>query len=150
VEHVTGVGRHAGAAQYRRTVAIGEHTGWIAVSLATSEHALDVELSESLLPVVAAVLARVRRLFDLNAVPDAVSAHLKQDPDLARQVRRTPGLRVPGAFDPFELAVRAILGQQVSVAGATTLAGRWARTLGESIATPFPELTHLCPTPEAT
>ena len=64
---------------------------------------------------------------------------------LARVVRRLPGLRVPGAFDGFELAVRAVLGQQVSVRAATTLAGRWAETFGAAIATPFPQLNRLAP-----
>ncbi len=60
-------------------------------------------------------------------------------------VRRIPGLRVAGAFDGFELAVRAILGQQVSVKGATTLAGRWAQAFGAPIATPYAELNRLSP-----
>jgi AraC family transcriptional regulator of adaptative response / DNA-3-methyladenine glycosylase II len=84
-------------------------------------------------------------LFDLGAVPDAVSSLLLLDPLLATVVRRIPGLRVAGAFDGFELAVRAILGQQVSVKAATTLAGRWAQTFGTPIATPYPELTRLSP-----
>jgi len=61
-------------------------------------------------------------------------------------VKRVPGLRVPGAFDGFELAVRAVLGQQVSVKAATTMAGRWAAAFGEPIATPWPELGRLAPT----
>src|SRR5271163_1713862 len=111
---------------YRRTMAIGETQGWIAVSLAKSAIALDVEMSQTLAPVIGAVIVRVKHLFDLGAAPDAVSALLSQDPTLAGVVRRLPGLRVPGAFDGFELAVRAVLGQQISVRGATTLAGRWA------------------------
>jgi AraC family transcriptional regulator of adaptative response / DNA-3-methyladenine glycosylase II len=78
-------------------------------------------------------------------VPDAVSGLLSEDPLLAKVVQRIPGLRVAGAFDGFELAVRAILGQQVSVKGATTLAGRWAQAFGVPIATPFPELNRLTP-----
>jgi AraC family transcriptional regulator of adaptative response / DNA-3-methyladenine glycosylase II len=135
----------ADATHYRRTVAIDEHSGWIAVSAGKRENALDVEISPSLAPVIGAVIARVKRLFDLGAVPDAVSAHLSQDPLLAKVVRRIPGLRVAGAFDGFELAVRAILGQQVSVKGATTLAGRWAQAFGAPIATPYPELNRLTP-----
>jgi AraC family transcriptional regulator of adaptative response / DNA-3-methyladenine glycosylase II len=111
---------------YRRTVAIGEHQGFIGVSLAASGTALEVELSPGLAPVIGAVIVRVKNLFDLGATPDAVAEVLSQDPMLAGVVRRLPGLRVPGAFDGFELAVRAVLGQQVSVRGATTLAGRWA------------------------
>jgi AraC family transcriptional regulator, regulatory protein of adaptative response / DNA-3-methyladenine glycosylase II len=135
----------ADATHYRRTVAIDEHTGWIAVSQGKKDNALNVEMSPSLTPVIGAVIARVKRLFDLGAVPDAVSAVLLQEPLLTDVVRRIPGLRVAGAFDGFELAVRAILGQQVSVKGATTLAGRWARAFGTPIATPFPMLNRLTP-----
>jgi AraC family transcriptional regulator of adaptative response / DNA-3-methyladenine glycosylase II len=135
----------ADATHYRRTVAIDEHTGWIAVSEGRRDNALNVEISPSLAPVIGAVIVRVKRLFDLGAVPDAVSGVLCHDPLLARVVRRIPGLRVAGAFDGFELAVRAILGQQVSVKGATTLAGRWAQAFGAPIATPYPSLNRLTP-----
>ena len=130
---------------YRRTVSIGTYGGWIAVSLARSGQALDLELSPSLIPVIGAVALRVKRLFDLGADPCAVSAHLGTDPLLAEAVRRLPGLRVPGAFDGFEIAVRAILGQQVSVRSATILAGRWAEKFGDPISTPYPLLTRLAP-----
>jgi AraC family transcriptional regulator, regulatory protein of adaptative response / DNA-3-methyladenine glycosylase II len=130
---------------YRRTVAIGEAVGWIAVSLAKSGAALDVEMSQTLAPVIGAVIVRVKHLFDLGAAPHAVSTLLSQDPMLAGVVRRLPGLRVAGAFDGFELAVRAVLGQQVSVKAATTMAGRWAQSFGEPIATPYPELNRLTP-----
>jgi len=138
----------ADATHYRRTVALDGHSGWIAVSPGKKDNALNVEMSPSLTPVVGAVIARVKRLFDLGAVPDAVNALLSQDQLLAKTVRRIPGLRVAGAFDGFELAVRAILGQQVSVKSATTLAGRWAQAFGTPIATPYPELSRLTPTAE--
>jgi AraC family transcriptional regulator of adaptative response / DNA-3-methyladenine glycosylase II len=124
------------ATHYRRTVSIDDHHGWIAVSLAARGAALDVELSQSLAPVIGAVIVRVKQLFDLSAAPDAVTALLSQDSKLKAIVLRLPGLRVPGAFDGFELAVRAVLGQQVSVKAATTMAGRWARALGAKSATP--------------
>ncbi|MGV3722051.1 MAG: DNA-3-methyladenine glycosylase family protein, partial [Actinomycetota bacterium] len=66
---------------------------------------------------------------------------------LAEAVTRNPGLRVPGAFDGFELAVRAILGQQITVKAATTLAGRFCDAFGEAVETPHPALSRLCPTP---
>jgi AraC family transcriptional regulator of adaptative response / DNA-3-methyladenine glycosylase II len=139
------------ATHYRRSVSIDGKQGWIGVSL--HEHrgqqrggALKVDMSASLTPVIGAVIARVKQLCDLGAVPDAVSGLLERDPLLGSVVRRIPGLRVPGAFDGFELAVRAILGQQVSVKGATTLAGRWARTFGTPLATPYPEITLVAPT----
>jgi AraC family transcriptional regulator, regulatory protein of adaptative response / DNA-3-methyladenine glycosylase II len=131
---------------YRRTVAIGDHQGWIEVSLGKSGHALNLEMSQSLAPVIGAVIVRVKNLFDLSAIPDAVSALLSGDPTLAGILTRLPGLRVPGAFDGFELGVRAVLGQQVSVKSATTMAGRWARAFGAVIATPYPELDRLTPT----
>jgi AraC family transcriptional regulator of adaptative response / DNA-3-methyladenine glycosylase II len=101
-----------------------------------------------------AMTERVRSLFDLGLDPDTVSAHLARDSVLQRSVRARPGLRVPGAWDPFELAVRAILGQQVSVAGATTLAGRVVQRFGTLLdASVVPEsrrgeLTHAFPRPE--
>lgn len=134
------------ATHYRRTVAVGEVKGWISVSLAPSDVALDVEMSPSLAPVIGAVVVRVKRLFDLEAVPDAVHAVLSQDPLLAPVVHRLPGLRVAGAFDAFELAVRTVLGQQVSVKAATTVAGRWVEHFGEPLATPYPALDRLSPT----
>jgi AraC family transcriptional regulator of adaptative response / DNA-3-methyladenine glycosylase II len=130
---------------YRRTVAIGAAKGWIAVSMHKSGDALNVEISPALTPVIGAVIARVKQLFDLGAAPDAVSLALGADDLLAATVRRLPGLRVAGAFDGFELAVRTVLGQQVSVKGASTIAGRWAATFGEAIATPFAELNRLSP-----
>jgi AraC family transcriptional regulator of adaptative response / DNA-3-methyladenine glycosylase II len=89
------------------------------------------------------VILRVKNLFDLDAVPDAVHELLSKDPVLAPSVRRLPGLRVPGAFDGFELAVRAVLGQQISVKAATTLAGRWAHAFGAEIVTPYVDLNRL-------
>jgi AraC family transcriptional regulator of adaptative response / DNA-3-methyladenine glycosylase II len=136
----------ADATHYRRTVSIEQHDGWIAVSRGNKRNALSLEISPSLAPVIGAVIARVKRLFDLAAVPDAVSALLSRDPLLADTVRRIPGLRVAGAFDGFELAVRAVLGQQISVKGATTMAGRWAQRFGTPIATPHLELNRLTPT----
>jgi AraC family transcriptional regulator of adaptative response / DNA-3-methyladenine glycosylase II len=136
------------ATHYRRTVSIGESKGWIAVSKHKAGTALNLQLSPSLTPVIGAVIARVKHLFDLGSLPDAVSGLLRKDPLLAPTVRRLPGLRVAGAFDGFELAVRTVLGQQVSVKGATTIAGRWAAAFGTRIETPFPELTHLSPTAE--
>ncbi|MBI4718312.1 MAG: helix-turn-helix domain-containing protein [Planctomycetes bacterium] len=131
---------------YARTVAMGENCGWIKVARpGKNVCSLSVELSASLSPVLPAVLARIRGLFDLDARPDAVAEHLMSDPFLCPAVRRTHGLRVPGAFDPFELAWRAVLGQQVSVRAATALAGRVAETFGEPATTPFPALNRYSP-----
>ena len=96
---------------------------------------------------VADVVARIRRLFDLDADPASVDEVLGGDPMLAESVRRTPGLRVPGAVDGFELLVRAILGQQVSVAAARTFAGRLVARCGTPLDSPAGTLTHSFPTP---
>ncbi len=134
------------ATHYRRTAGIGAHRGWIAVSLSADRRALTVEISRSLAPAIAVVIARVKDLFDLGAAPEAVDAHLRRDPTLAGIVRRIPGLRVPGAFDGFEIAARTILGQQVSVKAASTLAARIALAQGEPIETPYADLSRLTPT----
>lgn len=134
---------------YERTVAIGEHRGWLRVARIADRNQLAVELSTALAPALPVLLVRLRNLFDLDARPDVIDDHLAQDPRLAPLVKRRPGLRVPGAFDPFELSVRAVLGQQVSVRGASTLAGRVAERFGEAIETPVAGLDRLTPTAAA-
>ena len=100
------------AAVYRRTVRIGAHRGWLAVAPAGGgAHALRAEIALSLCRALVPLTARLRRLFDLDAHPRAIAAHLAADPRLAAHVEARPGLRVPGAFDGFEAAVRA---QQLS------------------------------------
>ncbi|HJQ07651.1 MAG TPA: AlkA N-terminal domain-containing protein, partial [Nocardioides sp.] len=98
---------------------------------------------------LSAAIARTRRLLDADADPVAVDAHLSADRCLRPLVRRRPGLRVPGHVDGVELATRAILGQQVSVAGARTLAARLVAAHGREVATDIPGLTHLFPTADA-
>jgi AraC family transcriptional regulator of adaptative response / DNA-3-methyladenine glycosylase II len=94
---------------------------------------------------------RVRRMFDLACDPEAVAAVLGRDPLLAPLIRRWPGTRIPGAWDGYELAVRAILGQQVSVAAATTLAGRLAAHASNTGAGPgYPAPDRLADMPDAT
>jgi AraC family transcriptional regulator of adaptative response / DNA-3-methyladenine glycosylase II len=133
---------------YLRTAALGKHRGWVRVEPVEGRNALAVELSLSLVPVLPGLLARLRNLFDLNARPDVIVRHLGGDARIGPAIRRCPGLRVPGAFHGFELAVRAVLGQQVSVRAATTVAGRMAAAFGQPIETPFPGLNRLSPTPE--
>jgi len=113
---------HVSDGVYARTIS---ERAWIAVRLDGERHVrLDVH-SESASPgELFAVVGRVRRLFDLDCDPAPIAAHLRRDRTLAPLVRKRPGLRVPGAWEPLEIAVRAILGQQVTVAGATTLAAR--------------------------
>jgi AraC family transcriptional regulator of adaptative response / DNA-3-methyladenine glycosylase II len=140
VPHVEGVQD----GKYFRTVSIIRQnrtvTGQIEVRQDADKHMLSVQLSDSLLPVCAPVLERLKRLFDLRADPAAISLAL------GKVAQQRPGLRLPGSFEGFEMAVRAILGQQVSVAAASTLAGRLALRYGEPIQTPFTALTRLFPT----
>jgi AraC family transcriptional regulator of adaptative response / DNA-3-methyladenine glycosylase II len=131
---------------YARTVHLGESRGWIRVTQAKGKNALMLEFTHSLTAVLPSLLTRVRELFDLNARPDIISGHLKKDKRLAPLVKRTPGMRVPGAFNGFELGLRAIIGQQVTVKAATTIGCRVAEAFGEPFVTPFPELNRLTPT----
>jgi AraC family transcriptional regulator of adaptative response / DNA-3-methyladenine glycosylase II len=91
---------------------------------------------------------RVRRVLDLEVDPGAIDAAISRDPKLAPLIARSPGIRVPGTFDGFELVVRAIFGQQVSVAGARTSLGRLVTTAGTPLARPNGGITHLFPTAE--
>ena len=143
---LNGVERVDGDA-YLRTVRLGDHTGWVRVRHAPKQRALLVEFPHALTPVLPVLLGRLRYLFDLSARPDVIAAHLKRDARLSNLVKRHPGLRVPGAFEGFELAVRAVLGQQVTVKAATTIAGRLVQAFGEPIETPHEGLTHLTPPP---
>jgi AraC family transcriptional regulator of adaptative response / DNA-3-methyladenine glycosylase II len=132
---------------YFRTAAVGSHQGWLKVEPRSGRNALAVELATSLMPALPEVLVRLKSLFDLNARPDVIASHLALDARLSNIAAGCPGLRVPGAFDGFELTVRAILGQRVSVPAATTLARRLAVRFGEPIETPFPGLCRLSPSP---
>jgi AraC family transcriptional regulator, regulatory protein of adaptative response / DNA-3-methyladenine glycosylase II len=97
----------------------------------------------------AAALGHCRALFDLDTDPAPIAAHLGGDPLLGPLVRRSPGRRVPGSVDGAEIAVRAVLGQQVSLAGAATLAGRLVQMYGQPLARPLGGVTHLFPAAEA-
>jgi AraC family transcriptional regulator of adaptative response / DNA-3-methyladenine glycosylase II len=132
---------------YSRTVNLGEAKGWIRVTQAKKTHALVIEFTHTLTPVLPALLGRVRALFDLQARPDVIAKHLRKDACLKAAVGGNPGLRVPGAFDGFEMGVRAILGQQVTVKAATTIACRFVEAFGEPIVTGFDELNRLTPKP---
>jgi AraC family transcriptional regulator of adaptative response / DNA-3-methyladenine glycosylase II len=133
---------------YLRSARIGDAAGWIRVTQLPAKHQIELSVAPALAAVLMPLLARVRAQFDLDANPAVIEAHLRQDPLLDSHIQSMPGLRVPGAFDTFELAARAVLGQQVSVAGATTLSGRLVARFGESIETPFAEITHHFPRAE--
>ena len=130
--------------RYRRTVRLERggkvHAGWIEVAPSPRKSALRVTASASLAGAVPALLARVKPLLDLASRPDEIAAAL------GPLAEAHPGLRLPGAVDGFEVAVRAILGQQVTVAAATTIAGRFAGTFGERVDAPHAGLDCLFPT----
>jgi AraC family transcriptional regulator of adaptative response / DNA-3-methyladenine glycosylase II len=138
---------HVGDDIYARSIAF-EHAGrqlagWIRVEHAPLRHALEVTVSASLQSAIAQLLGRVRRLFDTHCRPELVDAHLGA---LAADF---PGMRVPGAVDGFEIAVRAIVGQQISVANARVVLGRIAERFGSPIVdAPF-GLRSAFPTAEA-
>jgi AraC family transcriptional regulator of adaptative response / DNA-3-methyladenine glycosylase II len=133
---------------YRRTVRVGPNAGTIALR-ASEEGFVSLRVSLPSLDGLPALVARARRIFDLDADPLPIAAQLQRMPALSARVARSPGLRVPGAWDPFEIAVRAVLGQQVTVRGASTLAGRLVERFGEPLATAYPDaLTHLFPRAE--
>jgi AraC family transcriptional regulator of adaptative response / DNA-3-methyladenine glycosylase II len=134
---------------YRRTIEVNAMAGHVEVWPDSDAQALLMRIQLPRHDSLIEVVDRVRRLFDLDADPLRISEHLRQSPQLAPLLDGLPGVRVPGAWDAFELAVRAILGQQVTVRGATTLAGRLVRTCGTPIEYGRGGLTHLFPRPEA-
>ncbi len=129
---------------YHRTVGLDGKRGWVSVTRDGTR--LTATVSTSLLGSLMPLVAKLRSLFDLDAHPAQVDAVLAKDPVLRPRVRRNPGLRVPGAFEGFETAVRAVLGQQISVKGATTLAGRLVQRFGVAVKGAPHGLTHVFPT----
>jgi AraC family transcriptional regulator, regulatory protein of adaptative response / DNA-3-methyladenine glycosylase II len=133
---------------YARTVQIGESRGWLEVQPLAQHNALRLRVPAALSPVLFPLIQHVRELFDLDANPEQIAGHLRQDELLRPVVGRHRGLRIPGAWNVFELGLRAILGQQVSVTAATTLMGRLAARFGSPLDASRHGLTHLPPTPE--
>jgi AraC family transcriptional regulator, regulatory protein of adaptative response / DNA-3-methyladenine glycosylase II len=139
------------AVSYARVIGPIESPGCLRISAwPDGEHALKLELHGAAPTRLLEIVNRLRRMFDLDADPQAISAALSTDARLRPLLRRHPGLRLPGGWDGFEIAVRAIVGQQVSVAGARTVAGRLAQRFGQALPIALaPGLGHLFPTPEA-
>lgn len=136
--------------RYARSIAPGGTRGVLIVEQGKGDFLL-ATVNLPRLDALPAVIARVRRVFDLAADPVAIGGHLSDDPLLAPLVAARPGLRVPGAWDGFELAIRAILGQQITVRAATGLAGRLVAAHGERFDDPTVwalGVTHVFPTPE--
>lgn len=134
---------------YRRTIAIGEASGMIEVAPA-DKNRVDVSVRFPDMAALPQIIARVRRVFDLAADPDMIGEHLSLDPVLAPLVAARPGLRVPGGWDGFELAVRAIFGQQITVPAATKLLGKLVEAHGARLPATIRDvegLGHLFPSP---
>ena len=131
---------------YGRTLDIDGSPGWLEARHRPEHCRIDVNLW---LPrgvgLPEGALERIERIFDVSADPTVIAAHFAADPLLGPRMRHLPGLRVPGAWDLFELGVRAILGQQVTVKGASTLAGRLVYLCGRAIATDHTRLSHVFP-----
>jgi len=144
------------ATSYSRVIGSADAPGWLRVSQwpaagrASDGHALRLELHGAAPSRMLEIVNRLRRMFDLDADPRAIADALGADARLRPLLKQRPGLRVPSGWDGFEIAVRAIIGQQISVAGARTLASRLAHRFGTPLAVPLaPGLDHIFPTPEA-
>jgi AraC family transcriptional regulator of adaptative response / DNA-3-methyladenine glycosylase II len=136
-------------ARYSRTVEIAGATGSFEVTHLPRLHSLSVSIRFPEVRALPAIVARVRRVFDLGADIGIISGHLQRDPLLAPLVSLRPGLRAPGGWDGFELAIRAILGQHISVAAARRLAGELVALHGKPLDpahVSHPGLTYVFPT----
>ncbi|WP_258129863.1 AlkA N-terminal domain-containing protein [Achromobacter anxifer] len=133
---------------YARTVLMDGHQGTVTVRPGKG-NALEATLRFPRLQALPAIIARLRRVFDLASDPVAIAAQFARDPVMTDLIQARPGLRVPGAWDGFELAMRAVLGQQITVAAAIRLAGKLVATHGAPMARPEGGLTHVFPLPEA-
>lgn len=135
-------------ASYATTLAVGDRAGWISVVDDPARAQLVATISTSLAPALLGVVSRLRALFDLDARPHDIAAVLARDAVFVPEKQRLSGLRVPGTTSGFALAVRAVLGQQVSVKEATTLMARLVAATARPIETSIAALTRLAPTPD--
>ena len=134
---------------YRRSISLNGSHGYFEVSLDEKSDALAVRVQFEDPRSLFFIIERIRAMFDLNADWAAIVHSLRSDPVLAGRVQSNPGVRVPGCWNGFELATRAILGQQITVRGATALSGRIVQAFGQPFtAAADARLTHLFPTPE--
>jgi AraC family transcriptional regulator of adaptative response / DNA-3-methyladenine glycosylase II len=134
---------------YRRSIALDGAQGVISVEPDDRDPALRVSIRFPQVSALAGIVRRIRRIFDLSADPLAIRDDLGRDPLLAPLVAKRPGLRLPGAWDGFEVAVRAILGQQITVVAAVNLAAKLVAEYGEPLRSVRGDgLTHIFPTPD--
>lgn len=138
-----------GGDRYARVFDIAGRTGTVEVADVPARHSLRAIVRADDRAVLPAIRIRLRRLFDLDADPAAIAAVLGGDPTLGPLVAARPGLRVPGAWEPLELAVRAVLGQQITVRAATRLAARLVDALGIRVDTAGDGLTRAFPRADA-
>jgi AraC family transcriptional regulator of adaptative response / DNA-3-methyladenine glycosylase II len=134
-------------ASYRRSISVNGEHGYFEVSLDEENLALAAQVQFGNPHSLFYIVERIRRMFDLNADCLHITRALRTDPVLAERIAAHPGLRVPGCWNGFELAVRAIIGQQITVKGATTLTGRMVTAFGQPFSATA-ALTHLFPSPE--
>jgi AraC family transcriptional regulator of adaptative response / DNA-3-methyladenine glycosylase II len=135
------------AGRYRRSILLNGTAGYFEISPDNSSESLVARIQFGDPRSLFFIVERIRAMFDLNADWTDIAQTLKHDPALAKRVQFAPGLRVPGSWDGFELATRAILGQQITVKGASTLAGRIVKLFGKPFS-PSDGLTHLFPSAE--
>src|SRR5215471_8407704 len=135
---------------YKRAFKIGSSSGLLEVRPSLEEHCLDLTLPVTARADLNRITARVIRLFDCEADPMTIYRHLSRQPLLAKLVALHPGIRVPGAFDGFEIAIRAVLGQQITVRAATTMSGRLVASYGSPLEeSESPSAARLFPSSEA-
>lgn len=135
--------------KYSRTITLGGQDGWFTAWQEKEQNQIVVEVSKNLLPCLSLLKVKLRFLFDLDANPLIIESHLLKQKVLKSIIKGMPGLRVPGCVDGFELALRAVLGQQISVKAATTIFGRFVQAFGKKINTPYEDLSRLAPRSEA-
>ncbi|MBJ2206291.1 DNA-3-methyladenine glycosylase 2 family protein [Pseudomonas carnis] len=135
------------AGVYRRSISVAGRHGWVSVEPGAGDW-LEVTVDFPEPAAMPEIERRLRRMFDLDAVPEVINAQLAQDPLMAQLVAARPGLRLPGTWDGLELAIRAVLGQQITVVAAIRLAGKLVAQYGQPLQTPHAGITHLFPTPE--
>ena len=135
------------AGVYRRSISVAGRHGWVSVEPGAGDW-LEVTVDFPEPAAMPEIERRLRRMFDLDAVPEVINAQLSQDPLMAQLVAARPGLRLPGTWDGLELAIRAVLGQQITVVAAIRLAGKLVAQYGQALQTPHAGITHLFPTPE--
>ena len=145
--HATPGSTSATSYRYCRTIELEGHHGWISVGPVLDKPYLQAHITFPKVGLLAKIVARLQRMFDLSATVAVIEQQLQQDPIFQHQFQR--GLRIPGAWDPFELAVRAIVGQQVSVVAANTLFQRIVTQYGQPLSVPAapPELQYVFPQP---